>query len=190
MTATTSPARRLSAENRREQILSAAQALFIEYGFESVGMNDIAQVLGTSRPTIYTYFTSTEEILNALLVQRLPALWERLSPLLPCMNTFAANEYAALFRELLKERELLLLMHSGGGPTFRQQREQFLAHLTELIEPYRPQEAQRHPQALNLISLLLATAAVDTLRNDRDTAALAVTLGEFIAGGVQALRER
>lgn len=187
--ASPAPTRRLSAENRREQILETAETLFIERGFEGVGMNDIAQALGTSRPTIYTYFTSTEAMLRALLDARLPHLWERLNPLLTDLGKFQPGFYRRVFHALLQERELLLLMHSGGGPTFREERTRLLAQLGELIEPYRPQDAPRSGCGLHLLTLLLESVAVDALRStDTDIETLADTLGLFIAGGVNALR--
>ncbi|OLV18268.1 TetR/AcrR family transcriptional regulator [Deinococcus marmoris] len=184
-----SPARRLSAENRREQILEAASALFIEKGFEAVGMNDIARALQTSRPTVYGYFTSTEDMLRALLAGRLPAMWERLRPLLPTSGEFHAGTFSALFLALLHERELLLLLHSGGGPIFREQRADFLRQLQEWTTPYRRAEA-RQPQTLHLITLLLEAAAVEAVRGEQSEAealAQAQTIGQFIAGGVAGL---
>lgn len=186
MTASSLPPRRLSAENRREQILETAAALFIDRGFEAVGMNDIARELQTSRPTVYTYFTSTEDMLRALLRERLPAMWERLRPILPTSGEFQADTFSALFLALLHERELLLLLHSGGGPIFREQRGHFLQQLGEWIEPYRRAES-RQPQVLHLITLLLEAAAVEAVRAVRDDAELAAqarTIGQFIAAGV------
>ena len=46
--------RRLSAPERRQQILDMAASLFVERGFESVTVADLAHELQTSRPTIYT----------------------------------------------------------------------------------------------------------------------------------------
>ncbi|QFP78505.1 TetR/AcrR family transcriptional regulator [Deinococcus sp. AJ005] len=188
-----SPARRLSAENRREQILEAASALFIEKGFEAVGMNDIARALQTSRPTVYGYFTSTEDMLRALLAGRLPAMWERLRPLLPASGEFQAGTFSALFLALLHERELLLLLHSGGGPIFREQRADFLRQLQEWTTPYRRAEA-RQPQTLHLITLLLEAAAVEAVRGEQSEAEVqakgktqARVLGQFIAGGMAGL---
>ena len=74
--------RRLSAPERRQQILDMAASLFVERGFESVTVADLAHELQTSRPTIYSYFPSTEAILDELLGQRLSALLSRLDPLL------------------------------------------------------------------------------------------------------------
>ncbi|CAM3222611.1 HTH tetR-type domain-containing protein [Deinococcus saxicola] len=187
-TPTSSPARRLSAENRREQILEAASALFIEEGFEAVGMNDIARELQTSRPTVYTYFTSTQDMLRALLAERLPAMRERLRPLLPTSGEFRAETFSALFLALLHERELLLLLHSGGGPIFREQRGHFLRQLGEWTEPYRRTEAGQ-PQTLQLITLLLEAAAVEAVRDQQCGAnaqaqAQARVIGHFVAAGV------
>ncbi|CAM3593158.1 TetR/AcrR family transcriptional regulator [Deinococcus frigens] len=186
MPATVPPTRRLSAENRREQILEAASALFIDKGFEAVGMNDIARELQTSRPTVYGYFTSTEAMLCALLAERLPAMWARLRPLLPTSGEFRADTFSALFLALLHERELLLLLHSGGGPIFREQRGQLLRQLEEWLEPYRRTEA-RQPQILQLITLLLEAAAVEAVQGTQsgaDAQAQAQAIGQFIAGGV------
>ncbi len=180
-------ARRLSAENRREQLLEAASALFIEKGFEAVGMNDIARELQTSRPTVYTYFTSTEDMLRALLQERLPTMWERLRPMLPASGEFRADTFSNLFLALLHERELLLLLHSGGGPIFREQRAHFLQQLGEWTEPYH-RAGVRQPHVLHLITLLLEAAAVEAVRGDHAEAARqAQVLGQFVAAGVAAL---
>ena len=193
MAATPPPpaARRLSAEDRREQILETAAALFIERGFEAVGMNDIARELQTSRPTVYGYFTSTDDMLRALLQGRLPAMWERLRPILPISGEFRAETFSAVFLALLHERELLLLLHSGGGPIFREQRAHFLRQLGGWLEPYRRTEA-RQPHILHLITLLLEAAAVEAVQGQASTAdaqAQALVLGQFIAGGMAGLAD-
>jgi AcrR family transcriptional regulator len=46
----------------KEIILSAARNLFFERGTKSVNMDDIASALGISKKTIYTHFTSKDEI--------------------------------------------------------------------------------------------------------------------------------
>ncbi|WP_309572374.1 TetR/AcrR family transcriptional regulator, partial [Deinococcus sp.] len=177
-----------------EQLLATAQTLFIERGFEGVGMNDIARALGTSRPTVYTYFTSTEAMLRTLLDARLPALWQRLRPLLEAAQhtpTSTPLDFRAIFGALLQERELLLLMHSGGGPTFREQRRHFLTELAALLAPYRPiQAGHGGPHgALHIVTLLLEAVAVESLRYPEGVPdGLDDTLAAFIAGGLGALR--
>lgn len=137
-----SPPRRLSAEHRREQILQAAAELFVERGFEAVGMVEIAKALGTSRPTIYTYFSSTEQMLSELLTERLNQLPESIFPYLDYPLT-EKGRLRALFLALLREKELILLLGSGGGPLFRAQREAFFSALEGRLRTYVIQ--QRHP---------------------------------------------
>ncbi|MEG6613330.1 TetR/AcrR family transcriptional regulator [Pseudoclostridium thermosuccinogenes] len=53
-------------EERREEIISAAEKLFHEKGFENTMMSDIAQALGISQGLPYRYFKSKVEILDAI----------------------------------------------------------------------------------------------------------------------------
>lgn len=57
MTSPASPAyRRLSVEERRIQLLDAAQTLFAHRPPEDVSLDDVAEVAGVSRPLVYRYF--------------------------------------------------------------------------------------------------------------------------------------
>lgn len=51
----------------REQIMSAAEALFSEKGFEMTTMEDISRASGYSRRTIYAYYESKEDILHHII---------------------------------------------------------------------------------------------------------------------------
>lgn len=52
---------------RREQILDAAAALFAQDGYAQAKMKDVAKAAGVSNGTVYNYFKSKEEVLQALL---------------------------------------------------------------------------------------------------------------------------
>ncbi|MGW0118400.1 TetR/AcrR family transcriptional regulator [Streptomyces sp. NPDC003327] len=57
MTSAASPAyRRLSVEERRGQLLEAAQELFAHRTPEDVSLDDVAEAAGVSRPLVYRYF--------------------------------------------------------------------------------------------------------------------------------------
>jgi AcrR family transcriptional regulator len=62
------------ADARREHILSAARAVFIEVGLEAVSMREIAKRAGYTAGAIYSYFASKEEIYGALLAESLERL--------------------------------------------------------------------------------------------------------------------
>lgn len=51
----------------REQIMSAAEALFSEKGFETTTMEDISKASKYSRRTIYAYYESKDDILHHII---------------------------------------------------------------------------------------------------------------------------
>lgn len=55
-------------EFHRGSILAAAERLFAEKGTEKTTMDDIARVAEYSKATLYVYFQSKEEIINAILL--------------------------------------------------------------------------------------------------------------------------
>ncbi|WP_436993466.1 TetR/AcrR family transcriptional regulator [Streptomyces sp. enrichment culture] len=57
MTSAATPAyRRLSVEERRAQLLTAALSLFAHRAPEDVSLDDVAEAAGVSRPLVYRYF--------------------------------------------------------------------------------------------------------------------------------------
>lgn len=178
------PKRRLNAEDRREQILAMAQRLFIQHGFEGVSMADLATALNTSRPTIYSYFPSTTQILDALLEKNLEHLPERIFSQIPKGQPVNIK---LLLEALSQETEAIRLLNCGGGPLFQERRQAFLQaigqkikcqHFTELHETLLNQ----HPFLLPiLIQLLINTTQLNA------TQQVSETLQIFIKGGVAAL---
>lgn len=56
-------------EIKRELIIDAAKNLLFEKGYEDTSIDEIAQLAGISKSTLYTYFLSKEEILIRVFVQ-------------------------------------------------------------------------------------------------------------------------
>jgi AcrR family transcriptional regulator len=54
-------------QQRREQILDAAQLVFARFGFERARMDDIVQESGLSKGALYWYFKGKDEIIQALM---------------------------------------------------------------------------------------------------------------------------
>jgi AcrR family transcriptional regulator len=63
-------ARRARNQLYREHILSAAERVFAERGFESAKLQEISTLAGLSMGTIYSIFASKEELFAALLEER------------------------------------------------------------------------------------------------------------------------
>ncbi|MDR3577767.1 MAG: TetR/AcrR family transcriptional regulator [Anaerolineaceae bacterium] len=57
-----------NAETRlNEQILAAANSLFVDKGYDGMSMREIAEALGVSKPAVYYYFKDKEELFLAIL---------------------------------------------------------------------------------------------------------------------------
>lgn len=68
-------------KKRRDEILEAARKVFERKGFEPTTMQDVVEESGMSRGGVYSYFSSTEEMIQALQVrnlQELPGIIEKL----------------------------------------------------------------------------------------------------------------
>jgi AcrR family transcriptional regulator len=58
----------MSADTRRQRLLSAAAQLFAERGYRLVTLDEIGGAVGISGPGIYRHFASKESLLGELLV--------------------------------------------------------------------------------------------------------------------------
>ena len=74
------------AATREDQILDAAARAFATRGYDCTSMQEIAQSVGLSKPTLYHYFRSKEEICTRLSVRTLVALYHHVAP-----NTTTGN---------------------------------------------------------------------------------------------------
>jgi len=53
-------------ENQRQRILDEAAKLIATVGYEQCSLGDIAKILGLTRPAIYHYFSTKQEIFNKI----------------------------------------------------------------------------------------------------------------------------
>ncbi len=65
---------RLPRRARRNQLLGAAQEVFVAQGYHAAAMDDIAERAGVSKPVLYQHFPGKLELYLALLDQHCDAL--------------------------------------------------------------------------------------------------------------------
>jgi AcrR family transcriptional regulator len=68
---------RLPRGARRQQLLRAAQDVFVAQGFHAAAMDDIADRAGVSKPVLYQHFPGKRELYLALLEQQVGELTDR-----------------------------------------------------------------------------------------------------------------
>jgi AcrR family transcriptional regulator len=69
-------ARRLSAPDRRRQLIESAREIFASQPYAKVGTADIAKAAGVSEPALYRYFSGKKELFLAVLRETAPKLLE------------------------------------------------------------------------------------------------------------------
>lgn len=63
------PTRRDRVEEKERAILSAARAVFVKHGFERARMAEIARRAGVAEGTIYIYYKTKNDLLQAVVMQ-------------------------------------------------------------------------------------------------------------------------
>jgi AcrR family transcriptional regulator len=66
--------RLLMDSRRRDHVLTAAEQVFLDRGYVSSTMDDIAHAAGMSKKTIYQVFSSKKDLFDALMIDRLAEL--------------------------------------------------------------------------------------------------------------------
>jgi AcrR family transcriptional regulator len=73
---------------RREAVLDAAAALFLEHGFHGTSVDDLGAAAGISGPGLYRHFASKDALLMAVLDR----VWGQLKPALEQAGSLPAAE--------------------------------------------------------------------------------------------------
>lgn len=64
-------------DERKNEIIQAAAALFAKKGYEPCSVNDILNAVGIAKGTFYHYFKSKEEVLDAAVEKLSEQVWEQ-----------------------------------------------------------------------------------------------------------------
>jgi AcrR family transcriptional regulator len=82
------------SDERKSQILNAAEGVFTKKGFEEARMDDIAEETGLSKGTLYFYFKSKDDLIVAILDRIVMGEFKRLENL----DTVEATATAAIWK--------------------------------------------------------------------------------------------
>lgn len=98
--------------SRREEIVNACEKLYQTMTFKDITLKEISVETSFSRPSIYNYFQTKEEIFLALM-QREYALWaEELHAFAENNTSLSAEAFAAVLAHTLENRKQLLKLLS------------------------------------------------------------------------------
>ena len=162
------------AEERKEEILDAAEKLFAAKGFENTSTGDILDAVGIARGTLYYHFKSKEEILDGVIgritsrlienageivrKKELPVL-ERLTKAILSLNVESEIGYEIMEQvhrpqNALMHQKMQTTLLAGINPI-----------LTELVKEGIEQGIcdTQYPESVVEMTILYANTAFDTL---------------------------
>ncbi len=99
-------------EDRRREILTAAERLFNEGCLEDVTFSRIAKDVSFTRQTIYTYYQTREEVLLDLLSAKFKEFYESIDQLFPPGKLFTRDEFCRRVAHHFIEHKMTLRLFS------------------------------------------------------------------------------
>lgn len=136
---------------RREEIINACETLYQTMSFKEITLKEIGTLVPFSRPTIYNYFRTKEEIFLALFEREYTRWNEDLSSILEERGTLTGRELADRIAKTLAGRQQLLKllsmnnydMEENSRPerltSFKTAYGRSLELMRRLLQKYRPQ---------------------------------------------------
>lgn len=130
-------------QERRNQILDAAEQFFCTKGYTQTTVNDILQEVGIAKGTFYHYFKSKEEVMNAIIVRFVD------------LGVAKAKEIAANPKLTVHEKicQIILAEKADGANK---------AMITEQL--HQVENAQMHQKTIIEIALRLASVFADVVK--------------------------
>lgn len=133
----------------REKILNTSNELFLTLGFKSVTMDDIASKMGISKKTIYTYFTTKNDLVHDCVMDTFNQISEGIDLICeigndPIVQLFAIKNFVLNHLKSEKSSPLFQLKKYYPAFFYELQRKQF-----EVMEEY-VHENLRKGIAINL----------------------------------------
>ncbi|MDZ4776623.1 MAG: helix-turn-helix domain-containing protein [Alphaproteobacteria bacterium] len=162
---------------KRARLLDAARNVFARYGFKRASMADIAAEAGVSRPALYLWFRSKQDVLRSLAEQLRDLALAGAESGWRDGAAFPANLEATI---LGKELELFRLLHaSPHGAEILAADETLTAEISrDLDRRFRALLARRFRDAA-------AAGTIDLAAADGDADALAVIVHTSVKAAMQ-----
>ncbi len=95
-------------EKRKNEILDACEKIYGTQGFYGVNIKEISKEISLTRPAIYNYFETKEEILLGLLIREYADWCDRIEKLIEPAREFNRSELSAQLADTLRDKATLL----------------------------------------------------------------------------------
>ncbi|MEM7437860.1 MAG: TetR/AcrR family transcriptional regulator [Myxococcota bacterium] len=97
--------KRLSGEERKEQILDVGLQVFAQYGYEATNLDEVAAAAGITKPVIYDYFKNKQAFFDAIMDREMKEVYGRIMRAVdPARDRPVVEQAVAAFFEYLQDR--------------------------------------------------------------------------------------
>lgn len=127
--------------NKKEKILEAAGEVFFKKSFYEATMDDIAQLSGIKKPTIYYYFPSKIDLASQLLEVNIKKIFGKISEIISATNNVKdrIEMIVDFYISLLEENSKIFIIMQRIGYDFMQ-KEDSKKKINELFEKLRKKQ--------------------------------------------------
>ncbi len=127
--------------NKKEKILEAAGDIFFKKSFYEATMDDIAQLSGIKKPTIYYYFPSKIDLASQLLELNIKKIFGKISEIISATNNVKdrIKMIVDFYINLLEENSKIFIIMQRIGYDFMQ-KEDSKKKINELFEKLRKKQ--------------------------------------------------
>ncbi|POX56444.1 TetR family transcriptional regulator [Streptomyces sp. Ru71] len=170
--------KRMPRAVREQQMLDAAVRIFGRRGYMAAAMDDIAELAGVSKPLVYLYLNSKEDLFTAVIRREAGALTEAVR--------------AAVDPRLPADRQLWDGLLAFFTHTARHPDAWSVLHLQARThgEPFATEVAARRAELVAVVTRLIALAARDAHRNPDLPEEEVAGLAEALVGAAESLAAR
>lgn len=133
----------MKSYNKKEQILEAAQEVFFKKSFYEATMEDIAQLSGVKKPTIYYYYPSKIDLASELIEQYIKKLFEKIEEIIHQTTNIKQRikTIVDFYINLLEENSKIFIIMQRIGYDFMQ-KEESKKKINELFEKLRAKQKE------------------------------------------------
>jgi len=188
-----SAAKRVPRAVREQQMLDAAVRVFSARGYHAASMDEIAEVAGISKPMVYAYLGTKEELFTACLYREGTRLMEAVATVagadLPAAGQLCRG-LEAFFGFVAAHRDAWSVLHrqARGQEPFAgvigEMRARWIEIVRDVLERAAPGAGEVTPAAYALVGAVESLADWITEHRDGDPTATAERLADLILRGL------
>jgi len=133
----------MKSYHKKEIILEAAQEVFFKKSFYEATMEDIAQLSGVKKPTIYYYYPSKIDLASELIEQYIKKLFEKVEEIIHQTTDIKQRikTIVDFYIKLIEENSKIFIIMQRIGYDFMQ-KEESKKKINELFEKLRVRQKE------------------------------------------------